>query len=209
MSAWEHFREKGSCLSQRSGKYAAAERYFKFLGGCQVTVARSDGKVFFVSPSLYFPWWGGYKALLLGWVVRARHVFKTPPSSQSYSTSHCIKLVLVSYLPSLNMLCPTVLGPEGRYWQHLNIREGINPVLQKKKGSVIRCSSHFSSINSTFLTQWCNKVLLLVSEYARSDFSMKCLSTCGFSSLSALNQQKEGKPAHQFKVTKCTKVASC
>lgn len=37
------------CLSQRSRIYAAAERYFKFLGGCQVTVAWSNGKVFFLS----------------------------------------------------------------------------------------------------------------------------------------------------------------
>lgn len=82
------------CLSQISRKYAAAEWYFKFLGGCQVTVAWSNGKVFFVSPSLYFPRWGGYKAPLLGWAVRARHVLKIPPSSLNYSNAYHIQPVL-------------------------------------------------------------------------------------------------------------------
>lgn len=43
------------CLSQISRKYAAAEWYFKFLGGCQVTVAWSNGKVFCLTFSLFPP----------------------------------------------------------------------------------------------------------------------------------------------------------
>lgn len=57
MPVWEreHFWEDTVCLSQRSRIYAAAEWYFKFLGGCQVTVAWSNGKVFFCLTFSLFP----------------------------------------------------------------------------------------------------------------------------------------------------------
>lgn len=56
-------------------------------------MAWSDGNFFFLRLAfLYFPWWEGYKALLLGGVLRARHVLgaarsqpKTPRLRLAYS----------------------------------------------------------------------------------------------------------------------------
>lgn len=116
-------------------------------------------KFFFVSPFLYFPWWEGYKALLLGWVVRARHVLKTPPSFPNYSNAYCIQLVLfffnvsVSYYTLSDITKDLKAGADIACTWH----EALTPHF-KAEGSVTHVSSYLKTINTSMvfylIIQW-------------------------------------------------------